>query len=317
MKTGLMYDSRFLKHDPGETHPESPSRLEVSYRHLENLPWFSSLSLFSPRAAEEEWIATVHSPDYIHHVKTICASGQTLLDTPDVGISRDSFEIAKLAVGGAFGLADQMMAEKIQNGFALLRPPGHHAENGMAMGFCIFNTIAVLARYLQKKHHLDKVLILDWDAHHGNGTQHTFEEDPSVFYMSLHQFPFYPGTGDERETGIGRGKGSTLNCPMRARSGDDDYQTVFREKILPAVDAFKPDAILISAGFDAHRFDPLANLYLSTNFFGWMSERMVEAAERHAKGRLISILEGGYNLGVLPQCIAKHIGALSGHVAPA
>ncbi len=181
----------------------------------------------------------------------------------------------------------------------------------MAMGFCLFNNVAILARYLQKHHGLEKILILDWDVHHGNGTQHAFEEDPSVLYASLHQYPFYPGTGAASETGIGRGRGATLNCPMPARSGDAEYEQAFLRKILPTVETFKPQIVLISAGFDAHREDPLAGVCLSTEFFGWMTERMKEAAHQFSGGRLISLLEGGYHLDYLPRCIEAHLKALS------
>jgi acetoin utilization deacetylase AcuC-like enzyme len=235
-----------------------------------------------------------------------------MLDTPDVGISEKSYEIALLAAGGGLALADQIMQGKIQNGFGLVRPPGHHAEKELAMGFCIFNNIAILAKYLQKKHGLEKILILDWDVHHGNGTQHTFYEDPSVLYVSLHQYPFYPGTGASHEMGSGRGKGFTLNCPMPAGSGDKDYETAFLKKILPKVRDFKPEFVLISAGFDAHFADPLASINLSTEFYGWMTERMMEIAGKHSSGRIISLLEGGYNLDYLPHCIATHLAVLAG-----
>ena len=205
-----------------------------------------------------------------------------------------------------------MISGKIENGFGLLRPPGHHAEKEFAMGFCLFNNIAILARYLQIKHTLEKILILDWDVHHGNGTQHTFEEDPSVLYISLHQYPFYPGSGALWETGAGKGKGATLNCPVRASSDNAVYEEAFRTRILPKIDSFKPDAILISAGFDAHDQDPLADIRLTSDFFGWMSLRMMEVAAKYAGGRLLSLLEGGYNLDVLPECVAKHLEVLTG-----
>ena len=215
-----------------------------------------------------------------------------------------------LAAGGVTALADNVISREIDNGFALIRPPGHHAERSMALGFCLFNNVAILARYLQKHHGLDRILVMDWDVHHGNGTQHTFEEDPSVLYISLHQYPFYPGTGAAHETGNGRGRGATLNCPMPAGATDEDYRVAFSQQILPKIDAFKPEAVLISAGFDAHRDDPLAQINLSTEFYGWMSQRMMEAAETHANGRLISMLEGGYDLHALSHCIGTHLKVL-------
>lgn len=313
MATGFLYDPRYLKHQTGAGHPECPERLSVSFNYLKSQPWFKNLKSVSVHLPEEEWIRLVHSKSYILRAREACERGYPFLDTPDVGISENSFEIAQLAVGGALELADQMMKGNITNGFALLRPPGHHAEENFAMGFCLFNTIAILAKYLQKQHSLERVLILDWDVHHGNGTQHTFEEDPSVFYISLHQYPFYPGTGAASETGIGRGRGATLNCPMPAGSCDADYQRAFSEFILPKVNKFKPDAVLISAGFDAHEKDPLANICLTTECFAWMSQRMVEVASKFSNGRLLSLLEGGYNLEALSACLSVHLGELLTH----
>ncbi len=307
MATGFLYDPRYLEHDTGPGHPECPERLSESLKYLQTLPWFSKLTQFAPRVAEEEWIQTTHGIMYMRHAKEICMSGQPYLDTPDVGVSENSYDIALLAAGGALEVADRVIKKEIRNGFALLRPPGHHAERDLAMGFCLFNNVAVTARYLQKKHGLEKIVILDWDVHHGNGTQHTFEEDPSVLYISLHQFPFYPGTGAAWETGAGRGKGATLNCPMEEGSGDKDYEKAFMEKIMPKLHEFKPDAVLISAGFDAHHRDPLARISLSTEFFGWMTQRMMEIADKYAGDRIISLLEGGYNLRELPKCIAAHL----------
>jgi acetoin utilization deacetylase AcuC-like enzyme len=230
----------------------------------------------------------------------------------DVGISRDSFDVALVAVGSALALADSVLDGQVDNAFALSRPPGHHAEHNQALGFCVFNNVAIAARYLQRTHGVDKILILDWDVHHGNGTQHTFEEDPSVLYVSTHQYPFYPGTGAYSETGIGRGAGATLNCPMPAKAGDEAYRLAFAERILPAIEAFDPEFVVLSAGFDAHVEDPLAHICVSTECFGWMSERVVEVAERHAGGRLLSMLEGGYNLDTLPLCVAEHLQVLAG-----
>lgn len=306
-ETGFTYDPLFLEHDPGRGHPESPARLTAVLDHLQVLPWFGGLKKVAPRAAQEEWLRKIHSADYIQRAKEACEWGLRILDTPDVGISEKSYEAALLAAGAGLELADQMMAGKIRNGFALLRPPGHHAEESAAMGFCLFNNIAILTRYLQERHNLEKVLILDWDVHHGNGTQHSFEEDPSVVYVSLHQYPFYPGTGAASETGIGKGRGATLNCPMSAGASDRDYEKAFTEKILPKIESFKPDVFLISAGFDAHREDPLASIQLSTEFFSWMTERVMESAARFSKSRVLSLLEGGYNLDALPRCVAAHL----------
>lgn len=316
MATGFLYDPRFLDHEAGAGHPESPARLSSVMAYLQTQPWFSSLKPVAPRRADEETLRRVHSKNYLHRAAETCASGAPLLDTPDVGINEKSFDTALLAAGSALELADRIMRGEIQNAFALLRPPGHHAETDTAMGFCLLNNIAIAARYFQKKHGLEKILILDWDVHHGNGTQHTFEEDPSVFYISTHQFPFYPGTGRASENGRGRGKGTTLNCPLRAGSGDFDYEQIFQLEILPAIERYKPDAILISAGFDAHQADPLGGMNLSAAFYGWMTERMMEAAERHADGRILSLLEGGYDLNALPLCVAEHLKVLNATPRP-
>jgi acetoin utilization deacetylase AcuC-like enzyme len=311
MTTGISYASAFLDHDTGPGHPERRERLIATLDHLRAQSWFNELRMHEPRVPDPAWLETIHSPEYIARAAATCRSGARFLDSMDVSVSRESFEIAQLAAGAAMGLADAVVAGEILNGFALIRPPGHHAEHDMALGFCVFNNVAILARYLQKEHGLDKVLILDWDVHHGNGTQHSFEEDPSVLYVSTHQYPFYPGTGAYYEEGTGRGRGATLNCPMPAGSTNREYEQAFLERILPKIDHFRPEFVILSAGFDAHREDPLAQMELTTEFYGWMSERMMEMADRHADGRIVSVLEGGYNLKYLPLCVAEHLAVLS------
>lgn len=311
MTTGLVYDLRFLEHDPGANHPECRERLSATITHLETIPWFDSLPRIKAESVDQGLLETIHERDYIRRAEEACLSGQSILDTMDVGICEESFRVALLASGSVLKLADETLSANISNGFAMVRPPGHHAEKDQALGFCLFNNVAVLARYLQKQYAIDKVLILDWDVHHGNGTQHAFEDDPSVLYISTHQYPYYPGTGAWSETGTGRGQGATLNCPMSAGNSDMDYERVFMEKILPKIDAFIPEFIVLSAGFDAHSDDPLAQICLSTDFFGWMTLRMMEMADKYCEGRIVSVLEGGYNLDVLPLCIAEHLRILS------
>ncbi len=313
MNTGFIYDSRFLEHDTGAGHPECRERLLVTMSHLQSLDWFGDLSHLSPQAIDGNWLATAHSSDYMHRVEEACRSRQTFLDSMDVSICPASHTISLLAAGAGIVLADEILQAGLDNGFALVRPPGHHAEHDQAMGFCLFNNVAILARYLQQRHRIDKILILDWDVHHGNGSQHTFEEDPSVLYISTHEYPYYPGTGAYSETGIGRGLGTTLNCPMPAGAADQEYETAFMEKILPAIDVFKPEFIIISAGFDAHVDDPLGHICLSTGFYGWMTQRVMEMADKYCQGRIISVLEGGYHLQALPLCVAEHLSVLSGH----
>jgi acetoin utilization deacetylase AcuC-like enzyme len=316
MATGFLYDARFLDHDAGAGHPERRERLSSTMAHLQAQTWFGELHMLAPRVAEETWVESVHSHDLVVRARNACEQALPYLDVMDVGISRESFETALLAVGGAQTLADNVIAGKVDNAFALCRPPGHHAEHDQALGFCLFNNVAIAARYLQKEHGLDKILILDWDVHHGNGSQHSFEDDPSVLYISTHQYPFYPGTGAYSETGIGRGEGATLNCPMPAGAGDEQYTQVFVEKILPKIDEFAPEFVIISAGFDGHVDDPLANICLSTEFYGWMSARLMEVADKHCEGRLISLLEGGYNINKLPLCVDEHLQVLAGHKKP-
>ena len=311
MNTALISDPRFLEHEPGATHPECPQRLSRTLSHLAGLPWMPSLKTLAPKGISEDWLETVHGRHYIKRAQHACLVGEKQLDCMDVGICAASFDVALLAAGGLLVLADEIVAGHIDNGLMLARPPGHHAESDQALGFCLFNNVAVLAHYLRKNHALDKILILDWDVHHGNGTQHAFEDDPAILYISTHQYPFYPGTGAGSETGTGRGRGATLNCPMPAGSGDKDYERTFMEKILPKIDAFKPEFVLISAGFDAHTEDPLGQLCLSTDFYGWMTLRVMEMAEKHCQGRIISTLEGGYNLTTLPLCVAEHLRVLS------
>ena len=311
MQTGFIYNTRFLEHDPGPGHPECSARLSNTMEYLATQDWFDALHTISSDKTDTEVIMSVHDPAYIRRAEEICRSGNTYLDSMDVGICRQSYDIALLATGNAIQVADSVMQQEIDNGFALLRPPGHHAETAMALGFCLFNNIAILARYLQNTYNLNKIAIIDWDVHHGNGTQHLFEDDPSVLYISSHQYPFYPGTGSYSETGIGAGTGYTLNCPLTAGATDQDYELIFMEKILPKIDAYKPEFILISAGFDAHYSDPLGSINLSTEFFAWMTERIMEKANQYCENRVISLLEGGYNLNTLPQCIGEHLKVLS------
>ena len=314
MATGFIYDADYLKHDTGLGHPESPARLTATMEHLQSLPWFKELKQLSPLPCELSLVEANHAPDYIARVNKACQDGERFLDSLDTAICEESFEIALLAAGGLVVLADGVMNGELRNGFALVRPPGHHAEKNMALGFCLFNNVAILARYVQQQYGLENVLILDWDVHHGNGTQHAFYDDPSVLYISMHQSPYYPGTGAASETGAGNGVGETLNCPMPAGSGDREYQAVFEEQILPKIDGYEPDFIIISAGFDGHRDDPLAQMNLSTEFFGWMTKEIMQMADKHCEGRIVSSLEGGYDLRALPLSIAEHLRVLKSEV---
>ena len=307
MATGLIDDDRFLAHDTGPQHPEQPARLGAIRHALAEQVWYQDLVSIDATPADIAVVENSHTLAYIRRASRSCAAGARYLDTPDVVVCNASYEVALLAAGAPLALADAMFAGRIANGFAMLRPPGHHAEREAAMGFCLFNNVAILARYLQRQYGLAKVAIIDWDVHHGNGTQHSFEEDPSVLYVSTHQYPYYPGTGAAYETGSGRGGGATLNCPMPAGATDSAYERAFVEQIIPKLDSYKPECLIVSAGFDAHRADPLADVQLSTECFRWMTERLMEIADQHAGGRLLSVLEGGYNLDHLGACVATHV----------
>lgn len=309
--TALAYSPVFLEHDTATGHPEEPARLTTALALLEQQDWYGELLQVAPEPAEDEWLSRIHTREYLLRAEQACLEGRPYLDTPDVSISPGSWSAALHAAGAGIQLADAVLAGRARNGFGLLRPPGHHAEADSALGFCLLNNVAILARHLQAHHDLERILILDWDVHHGNGTQHSFEADPTVMYASLHQYPYYPGTGAASESGIGAGAGTIINCPMPAGAGNAEYEQAFHERILPAAAKFKPEFVLISAGFDAHHRDPLASVRLDTPFFGWMTLRMLEFAEEHAGGRLIALLEGGYHLRALAECITLHLHELA------
>jgi acetoin utilization deacetylase AcuC-like enzyme len=257
----------------------------------------------------EAWVATVHHPEHIKRVQATSQYNHTALD-PDTIVCRDSYTAALKAVAGTLAAADAVMQGQVSQAFCAVRPPGHHATSRRAMGFCLFNNVAILARYLQRHHGLDNILIIDWDVHHGNGTQYIFEDDPSVLYFSTHQYPFYPGTGAATETGQSRGQGFTMNVPLPAGTGDDTYIAVFEQQLLPRALAYRPDCVLISAGFDAHYADPLAQMQVTEEGYRRMTQVVKEIATTCCQQRLISVLEGGYNLAALARSVQAHIEAL-------
>lgn len=309
-KTGFVYHPAYLDHEMGAGHPESPDRLRAILHQLEQSDTASQLLKITPRKAEDEWIMKVHTPEYVarltQHAPT---SGRVFLD-PDTSMSPGSLSAAYLAAGGALAAVDAIMSKHVDHVFCAVRPPGHHAEAGRAMGFCLFNNVAIAARYIQQKYGLKRVLIVDWDVHHGNGTQHSFEDDPSVLFFSTHQYPHYPGTGRATERGKGRGEGFTINVPMEAGGGDEEYREIFLNALVPAADDFKPDFVIISAGFDAHRDDPLASMSLTETGYADLTGIVAAIAKRHASGRILSSLEGGYNLRALAASVDAHIKAL-------
>ena len=309
MQVGLVYHPDYLKHHAGRQHPERPSRLEAVMQALETSATAQTMRPLDIQHDAEAWVAKVHASDHIRTVADACQYERAALD-PDTVVCPESYATALKAVAGTLAAADAVMASEMTQAFCAVRPPGHHAEAHRAMGFCLFNNVAILARYLQQQHGLDKVLIIDWDVHHGNGTQHIFEEDPSVFYVSTHQYPYYPGTGATSETGRGRGQGYTLNFPLPPGCDDDVYIDIFEQHLLPRALEYSPDAVLISAGFDAHRDDPLAQMNVTEAGYRRMTQVVKEIAATCSQHRLISVLEGGYDLDALGRSVTAHVNEL-------
>jgi len=305
--TLLVRDPRFQKHVGAPGHPECPDRLAAVDAALAERPELGAL--VPPRLGEADEILSVHTEAYFSQLSEL--SGQRAQLDADTYVSPDSFEVARLAVGGALELAARIVAGESDTGFALVRPPGHHAERANAMGFCLFNQVAVVAECLRARHGLERIAIVDWDVHHGNGTQHAFEQERDILFVSSHQFPFYPGTGALRERGIGAGEGATLNLPLPAGCGDAEYLPVFSRVVVPVLDEFRPEMILVSAGFDAHALDPLASMRLSSRAYGELATCLRQVAEVHCDGRMLFLLEGGYHLQALPESVVAVLEALA------
>lgn len=312
-RTGFVYDDRYLLHDTGGYHPESPERLKVICRRLSESGIREKLTLIEAYKANQKWIEMVHSIHYIMRFDEACIAGFPEFDHPDNLICRDSYEIAYLAVGGVLRAIDMIMDGEIDNAFCAVRPPGHHAEIDKPLGFCYFNNVAIGARYVQKEYGIKRVAIIDFDVHHGNGTQHIFDRDPTVFYYSIHEHPSfaYPGTGREFEVGVGEGDGYTVNSPVLPGRGDDEYRRLIMQDLVPAIKKFKPEFLILSAGFDAHQSDLMSGTNLSTDGYDFVSEVIMNLANRFTKGRVVSVLEGGYNLDVLPILVENHIKMLA------
>jgi acetoin utilization deacetylase AcuC-like enzyme/formylglycine-generating enzyme required for sulfatase activity len=311
LKTGLVYDDIYLEHKTTPGHPETTGRLVAITERLKASGLYSQLIKLSPKPVSSEWLTMVHSPEYIQRVRRSCQDNAGYLDSMDVPISTESYEAALMAAGGVLSAIDAVVEKKVTNAFCAIRPPGHHSLKDKAMGFCIFNNIAVGAKYIQKKHNLSDILIVDWDVHHGNGTQATFYDDPSVLYFSTHQYPFYPGTGSEMETGSGKGMNYNINVPLPIGSGDADYLRAFKEKLEPAALDFSPDFVLISAGFDAHKDDLLGGMKVTAEGFAQLTQIVKEISEKCCEGRLVSVLEGGYGLEGLAASVEAHIQVLT------
>ena len=306
----LLSDASFERHDPGVGHPESPARNAAVRHALE--PFTKRAIRVAQRIASEDELALCHSREYIATAKRDIAARARELSTGDTQVSRASWEVATEAVGGVLGAIDLVCGKQADTAFCAVRPPGHHATPTRGMGFCVFNNVAIGARYAQKKHGLARVLIVDWDVHHGNGTQEVFYRDGSVMFLSTHQHPWYPGSGLVGEKGEGKGEGRILNFPFPAGSGRAEVLgQAFEEHLVKAEEAFKPELVMISAGFDSREGDPLGHFRLSDVDFRDLTNLMRTIAGRHAGGRVVSVLEGGYSLAGLGAGVASHVGALS------
>ncbi len=312
MTVGLYYDKRFLDHDTGQGHPERPDRLRAVTKHLRDIERRDRLEHPTFKPAPRMAIERVHKPAYIDRLEQACKDGKPFIDVPDSAIGEESATIAYLMAGAALDAVDQVATGKLDRAFVLGRPPGHHAERDRSMGFCLFSNIAIAAEHWIAQHKAKRVAIFDFDVHHGNGTQHHFEERADVLFISIHQHPAtcYPGTGYAEETGKGKGKGTTLNVPLMPGGGDDLYAEVMDDQVMPAIKAFKPDALLISAGFDAASDDPLAQMDVSAEGFAMIAKHLRDYADDALDGRCVTLLEGGYDLTALSEGIAAYLKAM-------
>ncbi len=311
-KTGFLFDQRYMLHDTGPYHPEMAERLQAIYKGIQEAGLLPQLTMIAGQRADIKWVQSVHSSAYIRRFEEVCLSGHRTLDSQDNTMCAETYETALLAVGGVLEAVRMLMAGEIDNAFCAVRPPGHHAERDQAMGFCYFNNVAVAARYLQMEWDIERVGIIDFDVHHGNGTQHIFEADPTVFYYSIHQHPSfaYPGTGREFDMGKGEGEGFTKNSPVLPGQSDDNYHQMFENDLLPSFETFQPEVVLVSTGFDAHEDDEMSDMRVTTEGYAWMIRSVLQLAEQHADGRLVSVLEGGYCLPRLPRLAADHVKCL-------
>lgn len=311
-KTAFLFDDRYLLHDTGPYHPEAPHRTQAVYKGVKEAGLLPRLRLLQANPADLTWIEAVHEKKYIDRFRAACRSGNSDFDSPDNQMSSKTFETALLAAGGVLDAARMVLSGESDNAFCAVRPPGHHAESNRAMGFCYFNNVAIAARYIQAEWNIKRIGIVDFDVHHGNGTQHIFEQDPTVFYYSIHQHPSfaYPGTGREFEKGSGPGYGFTLNSPVLPGRGDSEYKRFLAKDLFPGFEGFKPEVIIVSAGFDAHIEDDMSDIRLTTECFTWMMRQIVAMAKKYSNGRIISVLEGGYALDRLPELAKNHVSVL-------
>ncbi len=311
MKTALIHHPIYLKHDTGVGHPETAKRYEVIMNALKkDRKFWESLTEITPEKVSKGLIQAAHTAEHFKRVEGAFESGVENLDA-DTIVSMYSFDAALYAAGGAVRAVDAVLTGETDNAFAVIRPPGHHATTEHAMGFCLFNNVAIAARHAQNKYkEIERVAIVDWDVHHGNGTQGIFFDDPTVFFYSMHQYPWYPGSGSRGETGFGRGKGFTMNSPVKARTPAREQKRMFEAALNDIRKDFKPDLIMISAGFDAHATDPLGQLKLENEDFVSMTKTVKQWANETCGGRIVSCLEGGYNLETLGDTVKAHVAAL-------
>jgi len=295
MPSVVIKDEIFLEHDPGFGHPESPQRLRSIYKRIQEPDVRSLYKEVAPRLATRDELAWNHTPDYIERIARTAGVSHYQLD-PDTATSERSWEAACYAVGGVFEALDHVFAKEASGGFALVRPPGHHAERDHAMGFCLFNNAALGAHYCLRKKGCERILLVDWDLHHGNGTQHSFYDTDKVLYFSTHQYPYYPGTGGATECGEGKGEGFTVNCPLSPGAGDREYASIYNHLLTPITREYSPDAIIVSAGFDIYMDDPLGGMRVGIYGFSYLATRLIELANELCSGRIVFCLEGGYDL---------------------
>jgi acetoin utilization deacetylase AcuC-like enzyme len=307
--TGFFYHPTFLLHDAGAGHPERPDRLRAILAQLQESKSLDRLEQFEPAPADEESLSLIHPKRYIERIEAACRQAPVALDS-DTMVSSSSFEAARLAAGAAMQACELVATGHLTNAFCAVRPPGHHAEPEQAMGFCLFGNVAIAAAWLRARQLAERVLIIDWDVHHGNGTQAATYQRGDIFFLSFHQWPLYPGTGRPEETGRGEGAGKNLNVTFAPNTSETDYLKTFSTTVKKVFEEFEPDFILISAGFDAHRDDPLANLNLTENGFAQMTKLVVELAQKSAQGRIVSVLEGGYSLKALAGSADAHVSGL-------
>ena len=293
-RTGIVRDNRYMEHFMGDYHPESPERLRAIYSMLDEPGMRGSLTEIPSRLCTEEEILYIHTPAYVSLIRS--TAGRSVRLDPDTSTSPQSWEVARLAVGGFLEAVDRVSARDVDTAFALVRPPGHHAEADRAMGFCIFNNIAIGAVHAMKRLGHSRILIVDWDIHHGNATMHSFYDDPRVLYFSIHQYPHYPGTGRLEEVGSGEGVGTTINVPLGPGPGDAEYTAIFRDILAPVARQFAPDMIMVSAGFDTYHLDPLGGMQVTAEGYARMTKILLELGEDICVGRVIFTLEGGYHL---------------------